>query len=82
MAAFTNAGEVSWGFQFMLNHWPPKVLTTVSRAAMLSPQPARPRRQIPDVLPGWLSLAAKVWICAQVGCCGMVSPALANKVLL
>ena len=59
----------------MSNHWPPKVLTTVSSAAMLSPQPARPRRQIPATLPGWLSLAAKVWICAQVGLCGMVSPA-------
>jgi hypothetical protein len=44
----------------MLNHWPPKVLTTVSSAAMLSPQPASPRRQIPETLPGWLSLAAKV----------------------
>src|SRR6266545_1241014 len=51
----------------MSNHCPPKVFTTVSSAAMLSPQPARPRRQIPATLPGWFSLAANPAICAQVG---------------
>ena len=63
----------------MLNHSPPKVLTTVSSEAMLSPHPARPRRQIPDTLPGWFSLAAKLATCAQVGWAGMVSPAALNR---
>ena len=56
--AAVSAGELSCACQLVLYHSPPKVLITVSSAAMLSPQPARPRRQMPETLPGWFSFAA------------------------
>ena len=81
--ACSNAGEVRCAFQFVSNHWPPKVLTTVSSEARLSPHPVRPRRQIPATpLDGLLSLAARVAIWVQVGLAGMVTCAAANICLL
>ena len=49
---------------------------------MLSPQPARPRRQMPETLPGWFTFAAAAWTCVQVGCSGRVTPAALSRDLL
>ena len=58
-------------------------LTTVVSGAKSSPQPGRPRRQIPATpLPLSFSLAAKSATCAQVGCSGMVRPLAAKRSLL
>lgn len=66
-------GESSLAFQSLSNQVPPKVLTTVVSGAISSPQPGRPRRQMPFI-PGFApsALAASAATCCQVGWAGMV----------
>ena len=70
------------GFQFMSNHWPPWVLTSVDRKAMLSPQPGLPRRQMPytPFFGSWIFLArSAIW--SQVGLSPTCTPALSARSL-
>jgi hypothetical protein len=63
--------------QSFSNQVPPKVLTTVVSGANTSPQPGRPRKQmpfIPDSAPS--SLAAAAATSSQVGFSLIVTPAL------
>ncbi|MNL14739.1 hypothetical protein D3C87_1356950 [compost metagenome] len=70
------------GFHCMSNHWPPLVLTSVVRKAMLSPQPGLPRRHMPyrPPLGSWI-LPASSFTCAQVGCSGILKPTLSARSL-
>src|SRR5207245_2150312 len=64
------------------NQVPPNVFTTVVSGAMISPQPGRPRRQIP-FMPGCApsTFAARSATCCQVGRSGIVRPFAAKTSL-
>jgi hypothetical protein len=71
--AFSNSGESRRAFQPSSNQVPPKVFTTVVSGAITSPQPGRPRRQMPfmpDSAPSTFAARSATWV--QVGCAGIV----------
>jgi len=70
------------GFHCMSNHWPPLVLTSVVKKAMLSPQPGLPRRHMPYTPAfGSLALSANSFTCAQVGWSENFTPTLSARSL-
>src|ERR1017187_10116540 len=76
------SGLVSCACHAGLNQRPPNELITGSMGARFSPQPGSPRRQIPDRFFAVFCIFAAIWLTwVQVGCNGILIPALAMRSL-
>jgi hypothetical protein len=74
------SGESRVAFQSASNQPPPNVFITVVIGAITSPQPARPRRQMPEKSSsGAFSSAASSRTSSHVGFAGISSPACSNR---